>query len=81
MATYRKVYIAVLCENDEEQQQAQRVAEDLSGIFRLSAKDLIGMYPAIKKNGPIIGSAFRTISTQGKSGLVRVLPQLINMKV
>ena len=81
MAEYRKVYIAVMCEDAEDQRQAQKVAEELSGILRLSAKSLIAMYPAIKKNGNVIGNAFRTIATQGNKGLLKVLPSLLSMKI
>ena len=81
MAGYRKIYIAVICENDEEAAQAQRVAEELSGVLRISAKQLISMSPALKKNGAVIGNAFRTIATQGRKGLAKVHPNLIGMKL
>lgn len=80
MGNYRKIYLAIYCESDEEQQQAQRVAEDLSKTFRLSAKDLVGMHPLIVKNGQLIGSAVRTISQEGVSGVAKMLPQLMKMK-
>lgn len=80
MGNYRKVYIAVYCDSDEEQQQAQRVAEDLSKTFRLSAKDLVGLHPLIVKNGQLIGRAVRTISKEGVSGVAKMLPQLMKMK-
>ena len=62
MGSYRKIYIAVFCDNEDEVSQVQKVAEDLSSTFRLSAKDLIGIHPLIKKNGQLIASAIRTIA-------------------
>lgn len=80
MGSYRKIYIAVFCENEEEITHVQKVAEDLSSTFRLSAKDLIGIHPLIKKNGQLIASAIRTIAKEGMSGVLKVVPQLMKMK-
>lgn len=80
MGNYRKIYLAIYCESDEEQQQAQRVAEDLSKTFRLSAKDLIAIHPLMVKNGQLIGNAIRTISREGVSGIAKMLPQLKKMR-
>lgn len=80
MATYRKVYIAVICEDDNELIEVQKVAQDLSGTFRLSAKDLLKAYPMIKKNGALIASSMRTIAREGMSGIAKVIPQLMRMK-
>lgn len=80
MATYRKVYIAVICEDDNELIEVQKVAQDLSGTFRLSAKDLLQAYPMIKKNGSLIAASMRTIAREGMSGIAKVIPQLMRMK-
>lgn len=80
MGSYRKIYIAVFCDNEDEVSQVQKVAEDLSSTFRLSAKDLIGIHPLIKKNGQLIASAIRTIAKEGMSGIRKVVPQLMKMK-
>lgn len=80
MGQYRKVYIAVICENDEEQKAVQKVAEDISSTFRLSAKELIKIHPIIQNNGQLIGSAVRTIAKEGMGGVMRVIPQLMKMK-
>lgn len=80
MAEYRKVYIAVLCDSDDEAARVQQVAKDLSTTFRLSAKDLIGIHPLIKKNGQLIATAVRTIVREGMPGIIKVVPQLMKMK-
>ncbi len=80
MGSYRKIYIAVFCDNEDEVSQVQKVAEDLSSTFRLSAKDLIGIHPLIKKNGQLIASAIRTIGKEGMPGVLKVVPQLMKMK-
>lgn len=74
---YRKVYIAVWCDSDSDAAQVQKVAEDLSDTFRLTAKDLIGLHPLIKKNGSLIMSAIRTISKEGFSGIMKIAPQFV----
>jgi hypothetical protein len=80
MGQYRKVYIAVICESDDELRTVQKVAEDISTTFRLTAKDLIAIHPTIKANGQLIGSAVRTIAKEGMSGVMKVIPQLMKMR-
>ena len=80
MGTYRKVFLAIYCENDEDLALVQKFAEEISSTFRLSARDLINLRPIVQKNGQLIGTAVRTISKEGMSGLMRMVPQLMNMK-
>ena len=80
MGTYRKVFLAIYCENDEDLALVQKFAVDISSTFRLSARDLINLRPIVQKNGQLIGTAVRTISKEGMSGLMRMVPQLMNMK-
>lgn len=80
MGQYRKVYIAVICDSEEELKAVQKVAEDISSTFRLSAKDLIAIHPVIKNNGQLIGSAVRTIAKEGMAGVMKVVPQLMKMR-
>ncbi len=80
MGTYRKVFLAIYCENDEDLALVQKFAEEISSTFRLSARDLIKLRPIVQKNGQLIGTAVRTISKEGMSGLMRMVPQLMNMK-
>lgn len=74
---YRKVYIAVWCDSEEEAAKVQKVAEDLSATFKLTAKDLVGLHPMIKKNGQLIISAVRTISREGLTGVMKMAPQFV----
>ena len=74
---YRKVYIAVWCDSEDEANKVQKVAEDLSVTFRLTAKDLIGLHPLIQKNGQLIISAVRTISKEGLPGVMKMAPQFV----
>lgn len=80
MGEYRKIYIAVMCDNDQQAQQVQKVAEDLSRSFRLSAKDLICVHPLIQKNGQLLADAIKTIARDGMSGIIKVVPKLMKMK-
>lgn len=80
MGTYRKVFLAVYCETDEDLALVQKFAEEVSTTFRLSAKDLIVLRPLVQKNGQLISTAFRTISREGMSGVAKMIPQLMKMK-
>lgn len=74
---YRKIYIAVWCDSETEFANVQKVAEDLSSTFKLTAKDLIGLHPLIRKNGQLIVSGIRTISREGISGVMKIAPQFV----
>ena len=69
-----------MCEDDNELAEVQKVAQELSGTFRLSAKDLINAYPMIRNNGALIAKSMRTIAREGMSGIAKVIPQLMRMK-
>jgi hypothetical protein len=74
---YKKIYIAVDCENEQEQQLVQNIAQDISQSFTIKAKDLIGFYPAIQKNKALLNTIVKTVSREGKKGLMKLIPILI----
>lgn len=74
---YRKIMIAVDCNSDEEQVAMQNIAKEISGTFRMSAKDIIGFYPLVKKNQALLYSAIKVIAKEGKKGLVKIIPMLM----
>ena len=74
---YKKITIAVDCENEAEQQRVQEIAKDLSEILRLKARDLIGFYPTLQKNKGLIFSVVNTISKEGKKGLFKIVPMIL----
>lgn len=80
MGAYRKVHIAVYCENDEEVNEVQQFAEELSTTFRLSARDMLNVRPLVQKNGHLISTAVRTIAKEGMSGVMKMVPLLMKMK-
>lgn len=73
----RKVYIAVDCENDQEQMLVQEIAKEISGTFDIKAQDLISFYPFVKKNKGLLYSAVKTVAKDGKKGVVKLVPMLI----
>lgn len=73
----RKVYIAVDCENDQEQMLVQNIAKEISGTFDIKAKDLISFYPFVKSNKGILYSAVKTVAKEGKKGVMKLIPMLI----
>lgn len=70
---YRKIYLAIDCRSDEETQQVQKIAEDLSMMFSLSAKDIIALYPAVKNNSGLIKTSIKTLSKEGIRGVGKVV--------
>lgn len=75
---YRKIYLAIDCRDDEEAQRVQKVAEDMSSLFRLSARDIINFYPAIKSNAGLLKTSIKALSRDGKKGLASVIPAVIS---
>lgn len=74
---YKKIIIAVDCENEQEQQMVQDIAKDLSETLRLKAKELINFYPFLQKNKGLLFAAIDTMSKEGKRGLLKLVPMLI----
>lgn len=74
---YRKIVIAVDCANDQEQQLVQSIAQEVSQTFKPNAKDLIGFYPVIKQHKSLLYTAIKTISAEGKKGIVKLVPLLL----
>lgn len=74
---YKKVIIAVDCENEAEQQKVQEIAKDLSETLRLKAKELISFYPFVQKNRGLIFAVVDTMSKEGKKGLLKLVPMLL----
>ena len=73
----RKIYIAVDCANDQEQMMVQEIAKELSATFQLSAASLIRFYPFVKKHKALLYTAVKTIATEGKKGIVKIVPMLL----
>lgn len=74
---YKKVIFAVDCENEEEQQKVQTIAKELSETLQLKAKDLISFYPTLQKHKGLLYNAMKTISQEGKMGIVKLVPMLL----
>jgi hypothetical protein len=75
--SYRKIIMAVQCDTEEEKEQIQRIAEDISRSFKIKAKDVIKIYPLFQKNSSLIINSMRTISANGMKGIAQVVPSLI----
>ena len=74
---HRKIIIAVDCESDEQQQAVQDIAKELSSTFQMRATDLISFYPFVKKHKALLYTAVKTIVTEGKKGIVKIVPMLL----
>lgn len=74
---YKKIILAVDCENEQEQQMVQVIAKELSEALHLKAKELINFYPVLAKHRGLIYTAITTISREGKRGLFKLVPLLM----
>lgn len=74
---HRKIIIAVDCDNDQQQAAVQQIAREISNTFQMSASDLISFYPFIKKHKALLYSAVKTVSKEGKRGVVKLIPMLL----
>lgn len=74
---YRKIYIAIDCNNDAEAQAAQEFAKEISQMFQMKAADILKVAPLVRKNGSLILKTIQTISTEGTKGVVKMVPYFI----
>jgi hypothetical protein len=74
---YKKIIIAVDCDNEQEQHMVQTIAKELSETLRLKAKELISFYPTLQKYKGLLYNAMKTISQEGKMGILKLVPMLI----
>ncbi len=74
---YRKIIIAVDCDNDQEQQIMQNIAQELSQTFTLKAKQIITFYPVVKQHKALFYNIFKIVATEGKKGFMKVVPMII----
>lgn len=74
---YKKIILAVNCENEAEQQKVQDIANELSETLQLKAKDLISFHPTLQKHKGLLYNAMKTISQEGKMGIVKLVPMLL----
>lgn len=78
---YRKIYLAIDCRSDEEAAEVQKIAEDVSMSFDISAKQIIEYYPMVKKNKGVIKVAVKTLIQEKFKGVGKVVAYLMqNMK-
>ena len=73
----RKIEIAVYCENEQERVAIQNIAKEISGMFDIKAKDVIGFYPFVKKNKALLYTAVKTVASEGKKGVMKLVPMLL----
>ena len=74
---YRKVILAVDCENEQEKQKMQEIANELRELLHFKAKDLIEFYPILKTHRALIYNSINIISKEGKRGLLKLVPMLM----
>ena len=79
MGTPRKIFIAVYCDDEAQAALVQEIAKDISSTFQIQAKDLIGIWPMIKKNKTTLRNAVNAIAKDKMAGAMKVLPSIVSM--
>lgn len=74
---YRKIIIAVDCDNDQEQQVMQSIAQELSATFNMKAKQIISFYPMVKQHKTLLYNVVKTVASEGKKGFAKVVPMIL----
>mgnify|MGYP003483640341 FL=1 len=75
--SYRKVFIAVDCDSEQELQMVQNIAKEISGTFSIKAKDVTHFYPFVVQNRALLYSAVKTVANEGKKGVMKLVPMLL----
>lgn len=66
----KKLYIAIDCGNDQEEQAAQEVLKQISNMRIFDAKKLITYYPILKSREKGIRELFGLVSNGGVKSLL-----------
>ena len=75
---YRKIYLAVDCQNEADTEIVQQFAKELSQALRLKSADVLKLAPALRKNRDLIAHTIRTISADGVKGVMKVIPYFVS---
>jgi hypothetical protein len=67
---YRKIIIAVDCEDDKQKEEVQAVANELSRMGLFQGDKILGAYPYFVKNGGDIKKLFSLVSQGGVKSLM-----------
>ena len=75
---YRKIFIAVDCQNDAEVENIQQFSKELSQMLQLKGVDVLRLAPAIRKNRDLLAHTIRTIAADGLKGVMRIAPYFVS---
>jgi len=65
---FKRLNIAVNCNSEQEQHQAQIILDELSNILRLDATTLMSFAPIVRKNQSIISQTISIVKEEVKKG-------------
>lgn len=71
---YRKIYIAVNCDSEQEVEDVQAFAKEVSALFQVKASDILKIAPVVRKNSGLILKTIRTITADGAVGVAKMIP-------
>lgn len=72
MGKFRKIYLAVECESDQEKDQVQAMANEISEMGILKGSSILNMLPVFAKNRQELTQLFSMVSKGGIKSLLSV---------
>lgn len=72
MGEFRKIYIAVECDNDQEKEAVQQLAKEISNMGVLKSKSILRMVPVFNKHQNELIELFRMVSEGGARALFSI---------
>lgn len=81
MGQLRKIILAVECENDQEKELVQQMANELSNMRVLKSKTIINMLPIFNNNRQELMQLFSMVSKDGVKSLLSIQGGLLIKKL
>ena len=75
---YRKIYLAIDCQNEAEVEAVQQFAKELSQALQLKSADVLKLAPSVRKNRDLLAHTIRTISAEGIKGVMKIVPYFVS---
>lgn len=67
---YRKIYLAIDCEDDAQRDALQKIFNEISNMRVLNATQIQGMYPFFRQHQSELEQIFSLVKNKGVKGLI-----------
>lgn len=77
----RKIYLAVDCDNDQERDMVQEMANEISNMRVLKGRSILNMLPIFQRNQSELIELFQMVSKGGVKSLLSIQGGLLIKKL